>query len=70
MTVDTRQLATKEDLLHVQEDLLHAIQEDLRQMKEELRAELRHFATKADLWRAIAFQTIAFTGIVAAITRL
>ena len=39
-------------------------------MKEELRAEMRHFATKADLWRAIAFQTIALTGIVAAITKL
>ena len=70
MTVDTRQLATKEDLPHVQEDLVHAIQEELRQMTEELRAEMRHYATKADLWRAIAFQTIALTGIVAAITKL
>ena len=52
---------------------MHAIQQvkqDLLQMKDGLRAELRHYATKADLWRAIAFQTIAFTGIVAAITKL
>ena len=70
MTVDPRQLATKEDLLHVQEDLVHAIQEELRQMTEELRAEMRHFATKGELWRAIAFQTIALAGIVAAFTKL
>ena len=73
MTLDTRQLATKEDLLQVKEDLLQ-LREDLRtgllQVKEDVRAELRHYATKGDLWRAIAFQTIAFTGIVAALTKL
>ena len=91
MTLDTRQLATKEDLLrvrenllqvkeglqqvqenllHLREDLLRVVKEDIQQAKEDLRAELRHYATKADLWRAIAFQTIALAGIVAAFTKL
>ena len=43
---------------------------DLLRFKEDLRADLRHLPTKGDLWRAIAFQTIAFTGIVAAFTKL
>ena len=80
MTLDTRQLATKEDLLQVKQELLQVkedllqLKEDLRtgllQVKDDVRAELRHYATKGDLWRAIAFQTIALTGIVAAITKL
>ena len=62
MALDPRNLVTKDDLLQVKADLL--------QFKEDLRADLRHLPTKGDLWRAIAFQTIALTGIVAAITKL
>ncbi len=77
MATEQRDLVTKDDLLRVENGLraeLRQVKEDLqaalRQVKDDMRAELGHYATKGDLWRGIAFQTIAFTAIVAALTKL
>jgi hypothetical protein len=54
------------EIRQVNEDLRAA----LRQVTDDMRVDLGHYATKGDLWRGIAFQTIAFTAIVAALTKL
>ena len=60
----------KDDLRAEIRQVKDDLQGGLRQVRDDMRVELGHYATKGDLWRGIAFQTIAFTAIVAALTKL